>query len=88
MNTTDQITNLLRNGVLSLTIGPSPNKMIFVQATQGVQTGPQGNHMQVQHQAEDESLVDCLNRIAKQVEHANGIRTESLVVLPKGGGRG
>jgi hypothetical protein len=83
MNTTDQIEHLLKQGVLSLTIGLSPNKMIFVQATHGIKTGPNGTHMQIQHQAEDESLVTCLNQINRQVVHANAIKSENLVVLPR-----
>ena len=85
MNTTDQITNLLKQGVLTLTIGTSPNKMMFVQATQAVKTGPAGTHLQATHQAEDESLVACLDQINRQVVHANAIKSENLVVLPKGG---
>jgi hypothetical protein len=83
MNTTDQITNLLKQGVLTLTIGTSPNKMLFVQATQAVKTGPAGNHMQVTHQAEKESLPECLNQIASQVEHANILHNENLIKLPR-----
>lgn len=86
MNTTDQIESLLKQGVITLTIGTSPNKLLFIQAQQGVHTGPNGTHCQVTHQAESESLVECLNLLAKQVEHLNQIKVENLVVVK--GGRG
>ena len=83
MNITDQITSLFKSGVITITIGASPNKMLFVQAAQGVVTGPAGTHMQVQHQAEADSLPECLNQISKQVEHANNLKAENLVVVPR-----
>lgn len=86
MNITDQITALLKQGVISLTIGTSPNKLLFIQAKQGVHTGPNATHAEVAHQVEAESLVDCLNLLAKQVEHLNAIKVENLVVMK--GGRG
>lgn len=86
MNTTDRIESLLKQGVISLTIGTSPNKLLFIQAQQGVVTGPNGTHAQITHQAEAESLADCLNLIGKQVEHMNAIKVENLIVVK--GGRG
>ena len=85
MNTLDQVEALFKKGVISLTIGTSPNKMLFVQAPQAVQTGSAGTHMQVTHQIEGVSLVECLNKLAVQVEHANVIKAENVVVLPRGG---
>lgn len=85
MNTSTQIETLLKGGVLNLTIGLSPNKLIFVQAKQTVKTGPQATLMEIGHQAEDESLAVCLNQIARQVEHSNNLKPSKLVTLPRGG---
>lgn len=85
MSTTDQVEKFLKQGVISITIGISPNKMLFVQATHPVITGSQGNHMQIVHQAEAVSLEGCLNQISKQVDHANELKP-TLVQLPRGNG--
>ena len=85
MNLSDQIESLLKKGVISLTIGTSPNKMLFIQAPQAVQTGSGGTHMQVTHQVEGVSLIECLNKLESQVAHANAIKSENVVVLPRGG---
>lgn len=83
MSITDTITDLMKEGVITLTIGTSPNKMLFVQATQAVQTGPGGTHIQATHQVEDESLVTCLNQINRQVVHTNAIKNQKLVIVPR-----
>lgn len=44
MNTTTRVEMLLKEGVITLTIGMSPNKLIYVQARQGVRTGGDGTH--------------------------------------------
>jgi len=85
MTTTDRIETLIKQGVITLTIGTSPNKMLFVQATQAVKTGPAGTHLQATHQAEDTALVGCLEQIAKQVEHANQLKIGNMITLPRGG---
>ena len=85
MNTTDRIEALLKQGVITLTIGTSPNKMLFVQATQAVKTGPAGTHMQITHQAESTALVDCLEQVTRQVEHANNLKAGNLIAMPRGG---
>ena len=83
MNTTDRIESLLKQGVMTLTIGMSPNKLIYVQARQGVRTGGDGTHIEATHQAEGVSLEECLNQVAKQVEHLNQIKTANMIHLPR-----
>lgn len=82
MSTTDKIQELFKQGVVSLTVAVSPKGVLYVQAGQVVQTGPNATHMQVQHQADSADLPDLLNQIAKQVDHANGIKTHVLT-MPK-----
>ena len=83
MNTTDRIESLLKQGVVSLTIGTSPNKLLFVQARQGVRTGADGTHVEATHQSEGVSLEECLNQVSKQVEHLNKIKTSNMIHIPR-----
>lgn len=85
MNTTDQIESLMKRGVAALTIGKSPNKLLFIQADHPVITGSAGNQMRITHQAEAVSLEGCLNQISKQVDHANELKP-TLMTLPRGNG--
>ena len=84
-STTDQITSLLKRGVMSLTIGHTPEGVLFIQAAQAVYTGSQGNQMAVQHQAAAETISDCLNQISKQVDHALvlGVEHGKILTMPK-----
>lgn len=39
--------------------------------------------MKATHQAEGVSLEECLNQVAKQVEHLNQIKTENMIHVPR-----
>ncbi len=81
MTTTDSIEGLLKDGVVSLTIGTTPKGARFVQAQHAVQNGEGGNCQQIMHQAEGH-LPDCINMIRELVDHANEKRT--MITLPRG----
>ena len=66
MNITDQIDSLMKDGVISMTIGTTPKGSRFVQAQQAVQTGEAGNCQQIMHQVEG-PLPDCLNTLARRL---------------------
>ena len=85
MNLTEKVESLLKQGVVTLTFGVAPSKMLYCQAKQGVKTGANGTFMEVTHQAEGVSLPECLEQITRQVEHADNLKAGNLVRLPRGG---
>jgi len=87
MSTTDQIESLFKHGVVSITIAISPKKTMYIQAGQIVPTGPGTDHMQITHQVDDAPLVEMLNTLAKHVAHANEVKADNLLTLPRGNGR-
>lgn len=86
MKITDQISAIINNSVGPLSIGRSPKSGLpFVQIEQWVPTGREGNSMLVKHQAEHESLSECLKQIQHQLDHANVLKTENLIAMPRNG---
>ena len=74
MNTTTQIEFLLNNGFKTFTFGKTPEGKLFVQAAQGVTTGPEGNMTMVQHQRANMGLTDCLEALQRAVIHCNELQ--------------
>lgn len=79
------LNTLFQSGVHQITIGTSPNKLRYVQAQQVVVTGQAGNSQQILHQAEDESIGTCFETIAKQVEHANELKSALVTSARRNG---
>lgn len=85
MNLSETIEHLLSQGVFMIKIGNSPTSkgLLFVQAEQGLATGPGGNMLNVAHQCEGLSLVNCIEQIKRQVDHCNDLKTRVVQLRGK-----
>ena len=85
MKITDKINSLLEKGVATITFGISPKRTPFIQADQWVRTGGEGNNMRITHQADCETMGQCLDKITEQVEHASKIESAPAIVQVRNG---
>ena len=80
MNLNDTITEILKDNVAQITMGMNEKKEIWAVALQLVETGS-GSQMEIKHNANSSSVVECVTTIKKQIDHSNQIR--SLVLTPR-----
>jgi hypothetical protein len=80
MNTTEQISALLKQGCKAVTFTHSPEGACVIVAEQIVVTGPKANFTRVAHQHEAANFVDCMNQLVQNVSHVGELKT--MIVLP------
>lgn len=84
MTTTERIEKfILTQNCESVTFGKSPSGGLYIGARQGIPTGPEGNMTLATHQLSDEPLSEMLEKLAKQIEHCEGIGVKSIRVKSK-----
>lgn len=67
---------LLNGGITTIAFGLSPTGKPFVQATQGIATGVEGNGAKIQHQKVGDTIPEVLESLAADVEHIAKIHKE------------
>lgn len=94
MNLTDQIENLFSQGVVAITIGQPPKgggqvPNFFMKCQQVLGTGNLGCNAEIVHQTVGNSLVECVENMAGQVNGGMALQKEpsALVQLPRNNGR-
>jgi hypothetical protein len=80
MNLNEQITEILKDNVAQMTMGMNEKKEIWAVALQLVETGA-SSQMEIKHNANGSSVVECVTLLKKQIDHSNQIR--SLVLTRK-----
>ncbi len=76
MNLSESIEYLLDNGANDIVCGRTPDQKPYAKARQAIPTGPEGNHVILEHQVTGSSVVDCIEKIKRNVDYANemGVR--------------
>jgi hypothetical protein len=80
MNTTETIEYFLNNGANLVSIGKGPEGELFLKVEQWIETGPKGNNIVLFHQAASASVVNCLNQIKRQFDHATEMKCQTVQI--------
>lgn len=81
MKFSETIESLLDNGALTVVFGKTPDdKRPFVKCSQVIQTGPEGNHIVLEHQSSHTSFENCLNQIKRDVDHCSELQTKTVQI--------
>ena len=85
MTITDRIETLFKDGgIVSLTIGYTPKKELYLSAGQVVATGPgETDHMQITHQVAGRGLPEMLTQLETQAAGAKGGENKVRIFRPK-----
>jgi hypothetical protein len=93
MNVSERI-EILLDEVNGLQIGHPPAEAgpnapnFFIRAKQTIETSEKGNFVELEYQTIGESIVECLEHLAKQVETAGALKKKgSSPILTRGGER-
>lgn len=82
MNLSDSLTKLLKGGINDIVIGMNPQGLPYVQVKQVIKTGPEGNYTTVMHQKVDSSIVNCIERLGRDIEHCAELQTKIVQMNP------
>lgn len=89
MTLSDQITKLLKNGISEITFGMNPEGRPFVLVAQNIMTQDRpGNILQMRHQRCASNLVECVEAVAKDIEHCAQLQVKvpdgKIIQAPRG----
>ena len=89
MNLSEQITKLLKGGISEITFGMNPQGQPFVAVTQNMATVDRpGNITQIRHQKCSSNLVECVEAVAKDIEHCAELQVKipdgKIIQVPRG----
>jgi hypothetical protein len=78
MNIEESLIHLFASDVKEIKFGVPPEKpdIFYMQCTQGIRTGPDGNNAVINHQSVDTTIVGAFRKMLVQVKAANGIRVD------------
>lgn len=89
MNTSDTIEYILKNASPNIQIGVPPDGKVpfFAGVSVGIPMGAPGNQVVANIQAVGDTVQECLQSLAKQVEQLNAIRQDppKLAVVESNG---
>ena len=90
MSINDQLMELLNGGLSTIGIGLSPEGKPFVQATQGISTGSEGNGAKINHQKVAATIAEALEALSHDVKHIAKLnvapqpRNSKIIQVPGG----